>query len=121
MTVDALETLQALNAAAAELDQLAAQLDECEDKLRGVELEYEEFMGGYEQGLWELHVSAGAKFPPQALRERMGRKAMPPELLGRYAALTSRRRRLREQISTAKASMEARRSILSALKVGFVE
>lgn len=111
--------LQALNKDAAELDDLSLKLAELERQLAPVELEYEEFMAAYEEGLWEQHVQ-GAKLPPAALRVRMGHRAMSPDLLGRYTGLVNSRKRMEQRIASLKKTIEAKRSILSAQKEGIV-
>ena len=98
-----------------ELDDLSKDLAGVERKLVSVNDEYEAFMGAFEEGLWERHLE-GEKFPPEALRTRMGHRAMDPELLGRYVALTSSRKRMEKRIGTLKAVVDAKRSILSALR-----
>lgn len=118
--VDAQDVLGKLNSATDEIERLAGVLDDIENKLEGVQMRYDEFMGAYEEGMWNNHVMSGAKFPPEKLRERMGRRAMPPELLGEFVGLTNRRRRLKDRISSLKASIEGRRSVLSAAKEGIV-
>lgn len=109
--------LVALDDHAAELDQLSKALADTERKLEPVTREYEEFMSAYEEGLWDRHVEGGEKFPAESLRTRMGHRAMPPELLGRYTSLMGSRKRIEKRVSTLKAIVEAKRSILSALKV----
>jgi hypothetical protein len=109
--------LNDLYAHAAELDDLSKNLSEVERRLKVATDEYEEFMGAYEEGLWNRHVQDGEKFPAEALRARMGHRAMPPELLGKYTGLMSQRRRMEKRISALKAIVEAKRSVLSALKV----
>lgn len=108
--------LAELDQRAAELDQLSRDFADVERKLEPVTEEYEAFMAAYEEGLWERHLE-GEKFPPEALRTRMGHRAMSADLLGRYTQLNASRRRMEKRISTLKAIVEAKRSILSALKV----
>lgn len=120
MVMEAVTVLHELNDQAAELNDLSAQLESVEDELESVQLSYDEFLGNYEAGLWQRHVDDGAKFPAEKLRERLARREMPPELLGSYIGLTNRRRRLVAQIGSVKKSIEAKRSILSALKEGLV-
>ena len=115
-TVDPLSVMADLQAHARELDQLSKDLTKVERLLEPVEREYEIFRTSYEAGLWEQHVGAGAKFPAEGLRLRMAQQAMPPELLGRYVELMGSRRRLQQRISTLKAIVDAKRSIISALK-----
>jgi hypothetical protein len=114
---DPMEVMGRLDSQALELDKLSKDLADVERRLEPAEIAYEEFMAAFEEGLWEAHVTDGAKFPPEKLRERMGRHAMDPELLGRYTLLINSRRRLKDRIGSVKVGVEAQRSILSALKV----
>lgn len=118
---ESIDVLAQLNAAAAELDQLAADLFETERMLEPITLAYEDWMASYEGGLWTRHIEDGAKWPPEVVRQRMGHRAMPPELLGRYSGLVARRRRLKDRIGVLKESVGARRSVLSAMKEGLVQ
>lgn len=116
-TIDPLTVLVDLQDHAKELDYLSKQLSKVERELEPVEQEHEAFRTAFEAGLWEQHVEAGAKFPAEGLRLRMAHQAMPAELLGRYVELMGSRRRLMQRIGTLKAVCDAKRSILSALKV----
>jgi hypothetical protein len=51
------------------------------------------------------------------MRERLGRRKMPPEMLGAQRIPESKRKRLEKRVSTLKAEMDAQRSLLSAYKV----
>lgn len=114
---DPITVMGDLEAHALELDKLSKELAQVERDLEPVTREYEEFMGAYEEGLWHQHMDLGAKFPAEALRTRMGHRAMAPELLGSYMGLLGSRRRLEKRVSTLKSVVDAKRSILSALKV----
>jgi hypothetical protein len=114
--MDPITVIRQLDDAAIELDELSKGLAICMMELEPVEARYEEFMGAFEEGLWQRHVQDGEKFPPEALRTRMGHRAMPPDLLGSYSALRARRKRLEQRIQTLRAATEARRSVISALK-----
>ena len=113
---DPVSVMGRLDQLAAELDELSRNLAEVERRLVPTEAEYEEFMASFEEGLWQKHVQDGEKLPPEKLRERMAHRAMPAELLGRYTALVSQRRRIRDRVGSVKAVVDAQRSILSALK-----
>lgn len=113
---DAITVMQRLDDQAAELDYLSKALTETERKLEPAEVAYEEFMAAHEEGLWQRHITDGDKFPPEKLRERMGHRAMDPDLLGRYTALLNSRRRLKDRISAVKAGVSAQQSVLSALR-----
>jgi hypothetical protein len=107
--------IEVLGDHARELDQLSKRLSQVETELEPVALQYEEWMGAYEEGLWDHHI-AGAKLPPEALRTRMAHRAMPPELLGAHTHLVNERRRLEKRISSLKAVVDAQRSLVSALR-----
>jgi hypothetical protein len=113
---DPLVVLQSLDEHAQELDMLSKRLGHVETELEPITLEYEAFMGSYEEGLWEQHV-AGAKLPSEAIRTRMAHRAMGADLLGAYMHLISERRRIEKRIQALKAIIDAKRSILSALKL----
>ena len=113
--LDPITVLHSLDAHARELDEISKILATVELELTPVTRQYEAFMADYDQGLWEQHVD-GAKLPSEALRARMAHRAMNPELLGHYLGLVSTRKRLEKRISSLKAIVDAKRSILSALK-----
>lgn len=115
MSTDPLTVLNDLDAHASELDKLSKDLAQVERDLEPVEALYETFVADFERGLWDKHV-AGAKFPPAELRLRMAHAAMAPDLLGRHSTLSHSRKRLQARIATLKAVVDAKRSILSALK-----
>ena len=111
------EAMAVLNQYATELHGLSRKLAEVEQEFAPVQEEYESFLDEFETGLWFRHETEGAKLPSEAMRIRLAHRAMKPELLGRYVGLTNQRGRLRKRISDVKVSVEAQRSILSALKV----
>lgn len=114
--VNPVGTLEELNVLADELDTLSKNLATVERQLVPVMAEYEEFVSAYEEGLWQQHIDMGAKFPPIQLRQRMAHRAMAPERLGAYVGLVSQRKRMQQREASLKASIGAKRSILSALK-----
>jgi hypothetical protein len=114
--IDPAQVLRELNDFAGELDTVSKELMSVEELLLVATVEYEEFMASYEEGLWEQHVNSDAKFPPQQLRERMAHRAMKPDVLGQYIALTARRRRIQQRISSLKSTVEAKRSVVVALR-----
>lgn len=116
MTLNPVAVMTRLDEHAIEMDRLSKQLAEVERQLEPVTLEYEEFVGAYEEGLWDRHVQDGAKLPAEALRKRMAHRAMPPELLGRFTALSNSRKRMEQRIASLKTEISAQQSILSALK-----
>ena len=112
---DPVTVMAELDAATLELDDLSNRLARLERDLAPVELEVEEFHAMFEEGLWKQHLDGG-KFPPERLRERMANRAMDVELLGRYSALSLSRKRLEKRISALKAVINAKQTIISALK-----
>lgn len=114
--IDPLDVLSDLDAHAQELDRLSKRLATVERELEPVEREHETFRTAYEAGLWERHVEHGDKFPAEGLRLRLAQRDMRPDLLGRYVELHGERRRLVQRIGTLKAIVDAKRSVLSALK-----
>jgi uncharacterized protein involved in exopolysaccharide biosynthesis len=105
-----------LNDLSNELDGLSKTLGAVETELESVEMQYEEWMSSYEEGLWTRHVQHGDKFPAEALRTRLGHLAMDPSLLGRYMGLVKRRKRIMARISVVKTVVDAKRSVVSALR-----
>jgi hypothetical protein len=110
------EARDVLTKYAGELHGLSRKLAEVEQEFAPVQQEYENFLDEFETALWFRHETEGAKLPSEAMRVRLAHRAMKPELLGRYVGLTNQRQRLRKRISDVKVSVEAQRSILSALK-----
>jgi hypothetical protein len=125
-TIQAQDIMADLHAKARELEHLAAQLAEVSEAIDGtatkpgVQDEYDAWIDNYEVGLWTAHVDDSAKLPAKDLRRQMAHRAMPPELYGRYFALVRTRERMSKRISALKSSVEASRSLLSALKEGLV-
>lgn len=113
---DPVTIMAELDQATEELNELSTKLAELERALTPVELEFEEFIGAYEEGLWFRHTEEGEKFPPEALRTRLAHRAMDADLLGRYSALTASRKRMEKRISSLKAIINAKQTIISALK-----
>lgn len=113
---DPVTIMAELDQATEELNTLSSQLAVLERKLAPVEMEVEEFRSQHEEGLWARHVDGGEKFPPEALRERLANRAMDADLLGRYSALVGARRRMEKRISSLKAVINAKQTIISALK-----
>ena len=112
---DPVTIMAELDAATQELDDLSTKLAKVERDLAPIELEVEEFRAQHEEGLWHLHLE-GAKFPPEQLRLRLANRAMDADLLGRYSALVGSRRRMEKRISSLKAVINAKQTIISALK-----
>lgn len=113
---DPVTIMAELDEATLELNDLSGKLADLERALTPVELEVEEFMAAHEEGLWTQHTEHGAKFPPERLRERLAHRAMSPELLGRYSALIASRKRMEKRIASLGKVVNAKQSILSALK-----
>lgn len=114
---DVAESIAKLRECAEELDSLSRALHDTEKRLEPIESEYRTFVDNFEVGLWEKHQDQDAKLPSAALRVKLAEKAMPPELLGGYVGLVMARKRAEKRIAGLKATVDAQRSILSALKV----
>lgn len=106
-----------LREAAEELDGLSRSLHRTERDLEPTEREYRQFVDDYEVGLWKQHQDEGRKLPSEALRVKLAEQAMDPALLGRYVGLVMARKRAEKRIKDLRSSVDAQRSILSALKV----
>jgi hypothetical protein len=119
-TITAHEVMADLHAKGSELEQLAAQLADTMEKLDPIEDEYTAFMDAHEIGLWTKHTDSDCKLPAAALRVKLAHRDMDPVLYGRYFALVKSRERLVKRIATLKVSVEASRSLLSAMKEGLV-
>lgn len=109
-----------LDAMSQELNTLADGLAHVARQLEPVQQEYDDWVADFEIGLWEKHTEQGVKLPAAALRLQMAHRKMPPELYGRYVALVHSRDRMMKRISTLKTSVDAQRSLLSAMKEGLI-
>lgn len=125
-----IEALGRLETTAGELDALSKALTAVSRELDGVDVNgnplpepgveqrYQDFVDAYEVGLYEqCQADDGPKWPGEAMREKLARKDMAPELLGRRDGLVRKRERLKRRIGDVKVIIEAERSILSALKM----
>jgi hypothetical protein len=106
-----------LRECADELDGLSRRLHTTERDLEPVEREYRKFVDDFEVGLWKQHQDEGKKLPSEALRVKLAEREMEPALLGRYVGLVMARKRAEKRIQALRATVDAQRSILSALKV----
>lgn len=107
----------------AELDRLARELDnvskalvKTEQLLEPVE---EEYGAAIEAKLVALHDAAlkdGSRVPRQEIVVAMARAEMPEQLRKNFDHLVALRRRGERRLSGLKATVDAQRSILSALK-----
>lgn len=113
---DVAECIAKLRECAEELDALSRSLHDTERDLEPVEREYRKVVDDFEVGLWHQHQDAGAKLPSEALRVKLAEKAMDPALLGRYVGLQMARKRAEKRIRDLRSTVDAQRSILSALK-----
>jgi hypothetical protein len=114
------QVMATLDAMSQELNSLADGLASVARQLEPVQIEVDEYIADFEIGLWEKHTEQGCKLPAAALRIKMAHRSMKPELYGRYVALVHSRDRMVKRISTLKTSVEAQRSLLSALKEGLI-
>lgn len=112
------QALARLDGHAAELGKLSDALLKVNQALDTADPEYQEFIDSYEVGLYlRSEAENGPKLPSEAMRLKLARREMPPEILGRRDGLVRKRERIKQRISDLKAEIEAERSILSALKV----
>lgn len=101
---------------AGELDALTQKFGEIEDRLEPIEAEYDLRRDNAEVGMWDKH-ERGGKLPSAEMREKLARREMPAELLTSRRTLLNERQKLEKESSRIKAAVDAKRSILSALKV----
>lgn len=114
---DPASAMKVLSEYATELDTLSKNLTDLERSLEPVENEVRVFTDDFELGLYTRSTEDdGFRLPSEALREKLARRAMPPDLYGRHAALLASRDRMLKRIGHLKLLVEAQRSILSALK-----
>jgi hypothetical protein len=112
------QALERLDAHSVELGKLSAALFEVNQRLETVEQSYQEFIDSYEVGLWlKAQEKNGPRLPSEALRLKLARREMAPELLGRRDGLVRKRERVKQRIGDLKTEIDADRSILSALKL----
>ena len=80
-------------------------------------MEYQAFVDNYEVGLYlKSEADGGPKLPSEAMRLKLARREMAPDLLGARDGLARKRERIKQRIADLKSEIEAERSILSALK-----
>lgn len=104
-----------------ELNNLAAGMAYVARELEPVEDAYTKHIDEFEVGLYERSINdADFKLPAEAMRLKLAQRAVDPALYGRYHALVKSRDRMVKRISALKVSIEAQRSLLSALKEGLV-
>jgi hypothetical protein len=112
------QALSRLDDHSIELGKLSGALFEVNQRLETVEREYQDFVDDFEVGLWlKSQEDDGPKLPSEALRSKLARREMAPELLGRRDGLVRKRERIKQRIGDLKMEIEADRSILSALKL----
>lgn len=114
---DAMSIRNKLSEQADKLDDLSKSLGEVEIAFESAEEEYRKFVDDFEIGLYYRSESEDDyKLPSEAMRLKLAHQAMDPEKLGRYMGLSAQRKRYERRIRDLKASVDAHRSILSALK-----
>lgn len=112
------EALDRLDGHAQELDTLSRGLAEVQRQLEPIEVEYQTFVDDFEVGLYlKSEVVDGPRLPSEAMRLKLARRAMAPELLGRRDGLIRKRDRMSKRIDDLSRICNAERSVLSALKV----
>lgn len=114
---DVAEAIAKLREYADELDKLSKDLTAVEAQLEPVADKVQEFTDTYELGLYTRSTEDDAyKLPSEAIREKLARRALPPELYGQHVALLAGRDRMMKRIGHLKLLVEGQRSILSGLK-----
>jgi hypothetical protein len=113
-----LTAMTALDELRQELDWLSKKATEVERELEPVENTYQAYVDEFEIGLWTAYEDSEykVKFPSEAMRLKLARKHMDPALLGRREGLLQARKRLEKRLDAVKRSIDAQRSILSALR-----
>jgi hypothetical protein len=112
-----IEALDRLDAHAKELDTLSRGLAEVQRQLEPVEVNYQAFVDDFEVGLYlKSEQEDGPRLPSEAMRLKLARRAMAPELLGKRDGLIRKRDRMAKRIDDLSRVCNAERSILSALK-----
>lgn len=127
---DPLGAMQRLDTHAIELDQLSRGIAAINRELQGldqhgrplpepgVEDRYQTFVDDFEVGLWlKCQEDGGPRWPSESMREKLARREMPAELLGRRDGLVRKRDRMRRRIDELQTIIGAERSLLSAQKV----
>ena len=111
------QALQRLDTHAQELGVLSAALLKVSQQLEVADVEYQAFVDNYEVGLYlKSEAEGGPKLPSEAMRLKLARREMAPDLLGARDGLARKRERIKQRIADLKSEIEAERSILSALK-----
>lgn len=116
-TFDPATVMRELDGLATENSDIGAKLAQVQRAFEPIEDEYDTFVTDFEVGLWAQHCNGDAKWPSAEMRERLARQAMPPELYGRFTAHKKSIDRMERRLRSIKTSIEAKRSILSALKI----
>lgn len=115
------QIIQHLNDLSSTLGRLGVELANIDTDLETAASAYDEFVENFKAGLWEKHLAGELKrMPAEDIRVALAHRAMPTDLLGSYKRLKGRKSRCEAAISRTKAQIEAKRSVLSALKEGLV-
>lgn len=114
------EALQRLDDHAKELEQLSEKLGLVSSALEAAERDYQNFIDSFEVGMYLQYDAENKRLPSEAMRLKLARREMRPELLGQRDELTRRRERIKQRISDIKVIIESERSILSALKESII-
>ena len=111
------EEIQILTGYANRLDELSKLQTELLRELEPVSFLLEQALLLYEATVWKAHMNENKKLPPKGVREALGHQQVDPSVISRYTRLTNDSHRVEKEISHLKALIDARRSILSALKL----
>lgn len=117
---DPIELIQKLEGLIEQRRDLSERLQKVQDDLEETQASYKRSVDDFEVDLYLESERTGKRLPSQALREKLARRNMTPELLGRYDGLIFMRDRLMRNLQDLKVDIDGLRSVLSAEKeLGF--
>lgn len=109
--------IDVLEGYAKRLDELSKAQTDLLSQLEPIEARYEQGLASHERETWLSHVQNGKQFPSERVRLAFYQVELDRDFLDTYVTLKAQSRRIEKQISHLKALIDARRSILSALKL----
>jgi len=114
---DVAKEIDALGRYARRLDELSKAQASTLETLEPIEHRYVSELSAFEGALWKAHLVDGSHFPSERVRIALYQAELPKDLFAAYVTLRALNRRLEKEISHLKSQIDARRSILSALKL----
>ena len=107
-----------LNELAAEATSLGDKLAKAQRNFEPAERAYDDFVTSFVAGLWQKHLDGEIKrMPGEDIRLALAHKAIPPETYGQYLAWKQSIARLEQALRANRTAIDAKRSVLSALKL----